>query len=190
MCEPTPGRHDVRVTVDAVNGDYRVEVATRDRIGLVACITKALAEAGCSVTRATVVTWGDGAALSSYRLGEPPPDAGVLSSRLRELFRTKLDSPPMPGVVLTFDDHGSPWHTRCTVEAADEQGFLHALTLAFANAGVSVHGAFVTTEGAAVVDTFDLTGRDGNKLDESTKQRLREAITRGVKPRGRRVPSR
>jgi Kef-type K+ transport system membrane component KefB len=189
LCEPTPGRNDVRVTVDQVNGDFRVEVATRDRIGLIACITRALSEAGCGVTRATVVTWGDGTALSSYRLAERPPDADALAHRLRELFGKKLESPPLPGVVLSFDDHGSPWHTRCTVEAADEPGLLHMLTLAFANAGVSVHGALVMTEGAAAVDTFDLTGRDGNKLDEATKQRLREAVTRGVRPRGRRVAS-
>jgi UTP:GlnB (protein PII) uridylyltransferase len=167
-----------------------VEVATRDRIGLVACITRALAEAGCSVTGATVVTWGDGTALSSYRLGEAPPNADDLAQRLRQLFGQKLESPPLPGVTLSFDDHGSPWHTRCTVEAADEPGLLHLLTLAFANAGVSVHGASVMTEGSAVVDAFDLTGRDGNKLDEATKQRLRDAVTRGVRPRGRGLASR
>ncbi len=53
LCEPTPGRHDVRVAVEPVDGDYRVEVATRDRIGLIASITRALADAGCNVRGAT-----------------------------------------------------------------------------------------------------------------------------------------
>jgi UTP:GlnB (protein PII) uridylyltransferase len=93
--------------------------------------------------------------------------------------------------VLVFDDHGSPWRTRCTIEAADEPGLLHTLTLAFASAGISVHAAMVTTEGAEAVDTFELTDRNGAKLDESAKDRLRDAVARGSRTRGRRrVPLR
>ena len=51
-------------------------------------------------------------------------------------------------VVLIFDDHGSPWHTRCVVEAADEPGLLHTLTVAFASAGQSTcTRRSITTEG-------------------------------------------
>ena len=37
LCEPTPGRHDIRVTVEQVDDGYRVEVVARDRLGLIAC---------------------------------------------------------------------------------------------------------------------------------------------------------
>jgi UTP:GlnB (protein PII) uridylyltransferase len=91
--------------------------------------------------------------------------------------------------VLTFDDHGSPWHTRCVVEAADEPGLLHTLSVAFANAGVSVHAASVTTEQSEAIDTFELTDRNGAKLDAATKARLAEVVVVGVRPRRRRVTS-
>ena len=141
------------------------------------------------MTRALAVTWGDGTALSSYRVDEPPPDAAVLEQRLRELLRSKLTRAPAAPGVLTFDDHGSPWHTRCVVEAADQPGLLHTLSVAFANAGVSVHAASVTTDESAAIDTFELTDKNGAKLDDAAKARLREVVAQGVRARGRRVTS-
>jgi Kef-type K+ transport system membrane component KefB len=189
LCEPTPGRNDVRVHVERVDDEYRVEVVARDRIGLIACATRALADAGGDVTSALAVTWGDGTALSSYGVREPPPDAHVLESRLRELLRTKLEARPLPTAVLTFDDHGSPWHTRCVVEAPDEPGLLHVLTVGFASAGVNVHAASITTEGSEAIDTFELTDKNGAKLDDAMKERLRSVVAQGVRPRGRRITS-
>jgi Kef-type K+ transport system membrane component KefB len=187
LCEPTPGRHDLRVTVDQVDGEYRVEVAARDRLGLIAHITRALRDAGCSVTRAIVVTWPDGTALSSYSVAESPPDAEALDELLRVSLRARLEARPLAGAVLTFDDHGSPWHTRCVVEATDEPGLLSLLTVAFANAGINIHAASITTDESSAVDTFEVTTKDGAKLDEDTKDRLRSLVAHGVKPRRRGV---
>ena len=91
--------------------------------------------------------------------------------------------------MLTFDDHGSPWHTRCVVEAADQPGLLHTLSVSFANAGVNVHAASVTTAESAAIDTFELTDKNGAKLDEAAKARLREVVAQGIRARGRRVTS-
>ena len=96
---------------------------------------------------------------------------------------------PFPGALLTFDDHGSPWHTRCVVEAPDELGLLHVLTVAFASAGVNVHAASITTDGSQAVDTFELTDKNGAKLDEVVKERLCRVVAQGVRSRGRRVGS-
>ena len=91
LCEPTPGRHDIRVTVEQVDDGYRVEVVARDRLGLIACITRALHDAQCNVTRALAVTWGDGTALSSYRVSEPPPDATVLRATTARAAAFEVD---------------------------------------------------------------------------------------------------
>ena len=91
LCEPTPGRNDVRVAVERVDGGVRVDVAARDRLGLIAAITRALHDAGCNVTAAVVVTWGDGTGFSSYAVDEPGPDATDLEQRIREQLRGKLD---------------------------------------------------------------------------------------------------
>ncbi len=187
LCEPAPGRNEVRVRVDRDERSYRVEIAARDRIGLMAATTRALADAGCDVTSALAVTWSDSTALSSYGVSESPPDGRALETRLRELLRAKLDARPLPQATLTFDDHGSPWHTRCVVRAPDELGLLHVLTVAFASAGVNVHAASITTDGSRAIDTFELTDKNGAKLDEVVKDRLCNVVAHGVRQRGRRV---
>ena len=121
------------------------------------------------MTSALAVTWSDGTALSSYGVTEPPPDAPALEARLRDLLKAKFEGRPLPNVTLTFDDHGSPWHTRCVVEASDVRGLLHGLTVAFASVGVNVHAASITTDGSRAVDTFELTDKNGAKLDDAAQ---------------------
>ena len=114
----------------------------------------------------------------------PTSNSGFASSYAGNSTRAAL-----PDVTLLFDDHGSPWHTRCVVEAPDEPGLLHLLTVAFASAGVNVHGASITTSDSGAIDTFELTTKNGAKLDENIKERLRATVAQGVRPRRRRVPA-
>jgi UTP:GlnB (protein PII) uridylyltransferase len=111
---------------------------------------------------------------------------------VRSAFSAALDEPleakPVADVTLAFDDAGSPWHTRCAVTATDRPGLLHALAAAFAVADVSVHAAQITTDGARVVDQFDLTDRRGAKLDGKAKAAVVDAVTQGGRPRKRRLP--
>jgi UTP:GlnB (protein PII) uridylyltransferase len=72
------------------------------------------------------------------------------------------------------------------VTGPDRPGLLHALTSAFAAAGVNVHAARIATDGSQVVDHFDLTDRRGAKLDEPTKARVLDVVVHGVEPRRRR----
>jgi [protein-PII] uridylyltransferase len=186
LCEPPPRGNDVRLRVDAVDHDFLVEVVTRDRIGLLAHTTGVLLAAGCSVLQATVVTWGDGTGLASYRVSAGrPPDALRLRSDLIAALRGPLSCPPWPDVALEFDDQGSPWYTRCTATAPDVPGVLRALTTAFAASGASVHSARVATEADRVVDVFELTDARGAKIDNRTKEAIRVALERGIVPPGR-----
>jgi Kef-type K+ transport system membrane component KefB len=181
-CEPTPGRDELRVFVDDLDGrGWRVEIAARDEVGLMARETRALAERDLDVLDAVAVTWGDRTSLASYHVvGHEMPDAGALRARLVELRRRKLAAEGVPDAVLHFDDHGSPWHTRCRVEAPDVPGVLAALTAAFAVAGVCVHAARVEHEGVSAVDVFELSDRAGAKLDDATKRRIVKALSEGV----------
>ncbi|MGQ0823636.1 MAG: cation:proton antiporter domain-containing protein [Actinomycetota bacterium] len=193
LCEQVEHRFDIHVRIELDRDGYRLDIATRDQVGLLAAITHALADAGCNVTGATAVTWGDGIALSSYRIGGPLPDPASLAEALRLLLATPPAAAPMPDVDLVFDDHGSPWYTRCTVEADDRLGLLHAVTTAFARAGVNVHAARITTEHAHAIDTFELTERDGAKLADASKARVREVLASGAvggpsRFRRRRIP--
>jgi UTP:GlnB (protein PII) uridylyltransferase len=145
-----------------------------------------LREAGCTIEQASIATWPDGCALASYRVRPQVfPHGKELERALAASFAEPLVARPVADVTLSFDDAGSPWHTRCTARGHDRPGLLHELTAAFAVADVSVHAARITTDGPDVVDHFDLTDRRGAKLDERTKARALDVVLHGATPRRR-----
>ena len=187
LCEPTPRRSEVRVSVELENDGARVELTAHDRVGLLARATGVLLDAGCSVNVATAATWPDETALASYHIHVPVlPVADDLRVRLEHLLDEPLIAAPVPDIELDFDDEGSPWHTRCTATGPDRPGLLHSLTSAFAAAGVSVHSARIATDGPLAVDEFELSDRRDAKLDERTKARVLQILLNGAKPNRRR----
>ena len=119
-------------------------MASRDRPGLLATVSGVLSDTGLSVQDAVVATWADGGALESFRvLPTKPklPDADALTAAIVEAFDRPLEAPPTPGAEAAFDDDASPWYTLCEVRSVDRPGLLHAITAAFASAGVDVHSA-------------------------------------------------
>jgi [protein-PII] uridylyltransferase len=185
LLEPLPPRDRARVAVAPLeDDDWRVEVASRDRPGLLATVSGVLSDAGLSVREALIATWPDGAALESFRVAPTagkPPDADALTAAIIEAFNRPLEAAPIPDAQITFDDDASPWYTLCEVRAADRPGLLHAITAGFASARVDVHSARVQTVGGQAVDLFELTDRNGRKLDESAKRAVVDAITGGVR---------
>jgi Kef-type K+ transport system membrane component KefB len=185
---PRPGRVRVAVVPGGPAGQVRVEVASRDRPGLLAAVTSVLREVG-DVTDATVATWPDGGAIESFGLVVPGDasslDAAALARAIEGAFARPLSSPPLPDAVVRFSD-ASPWYTICEVEAGDRRGLLHALAVAMAAAGADVHSARVTTVEGRAADRFELTDRDGHKLDERARARVAAAIARGATTGGRR----
>jgi [protein-PII] uridylyltransferase len=187
LCEPPLGRHEVRVEVDQEGDRARIEVGARDRVGLIARMTLALFEFGCEIEQASAATWGDGSAIASYQVRTTGKvSQHSLHDRVGEMLRAPLVTPPMPDVDIVYDDASSPWHTRCTVTGPDRAGLLHALTAAFAAAGLSVHSARVSTDGDQVVDAFELTDANGAKLDDRAKARVIEVTRQGAVTRRRR----
>ncbi len=88
---------------------------------------------------------------------------------------------------MSFDNSVSPWHTVCEVRAPDKPGLLHALASTFAAAAVSVHSARVTTENNIAVDRFELTDRDGHKLDAQHRDAVVAFISGGSVSSKRRI---
>ena len=187
LLEPLPPPGRARVAVDQVEGDshdWRVEVASRDRPGLLATVTGVLSDSGLSVQDAVVATWADGGALESFRVlptKGTPPDADALTAAIVEAFDRPLEAPPTPGAEVVFDDDASPWYTLCEVRCVDRPGLLHAITAAFASAGVDVHSARVRTVEGQAADRFEVTDRNGRKLGEPAKRAVIEALTGGVR---------
>ncbi len=190
LCDPIPPAGDVRVAVTP-SGDrpdvWWIDVVARDRPGLLARETGALAERGIDVIGAISAVWGDRCALSSFLVhAEREPLTDGLVTALQRALRQPLDSVPAVGVSLAFDDDASPWHTVCTVTARDQRGLLHALTTAFAAAGADVHSARIVTAGEAVADVFELTDTKGQKLSGAAQERVRSLLAAGVTERRRR----
>ena len=163
MLATLPAPREVRVvtTPGRVAGTWNLDVAARDRPGLLARMTGVLAAHGVDVVQAVIATWDDGAALQSFvvRGGEVPP---------ARVFERALERPLVPQPIddasVVFDNDASSTYTLCEVTAPDRPGLLHAITVAFATAGVDIHAASVATVDGVARDRFDLTDSGGHQL--------------------------
>jgi len=183
LCEPPPrGDHVRAVVVPSGAARWRVDVVARDRIGLLAADTQALAMQEVDVRDATIATWGDGCALASFAVvSASEPDVEGLQEQVRAGLHRPTPGVPFPDARVSFDDDASPWHTICQVEAPDRPSLLHAVTSAMAAAGASVHSARVTTTGdGRAVDIFELTDRNGQKLGPSAEDAIRRILSSGA----------
>jgi [protein-PII] uridylyltransferase len=197
LVEPLPGRQDARVSVLPLEaGEWRIEVAARDRPGLLATVSGVIADLGLDILDATVATWPDLAALDSFhvrraalnpaRFGAdelekmPAPDPVALEASIVDAFDDPLESLPNPEADIRFDDQSSPWYTLFEVRCPDRRGLLHSLTAGIASAGASVHSAKLVTVNGQAVDRFELTDRNGRKLDDGAKDLVADAIRGGV----------
>ncbi|MSO37728.1 MAG: hypothetical protein EXQ69_05685 [Acidimicrobiia bacterium] len=191
LIEPLPQRGTARATVSVLGAsDFRVEVASRDRPGLLATVTGVLADEGLDVNDALVVTWGDGGAIESFQIGlkrdSESPAATRLVGLVEAAFDRPLSAPPNPDAEVRFDDAGSPWYTQCEIRCVDRAGLLHHVAVALASAGASVHSAQVETVGGTAIDRFQLTDANGAKLGREHKELVRAAVLGGVVPRKKR----
>ena len=185
LCEPPVKRHNVRVKVVPAEGkSWRVEFAARDRVGLVANETAILAQLGYDVIDATAVTWSDGCAVASFSVtGSSPPSSELLQSELEATLGLIPPVVAVDGVRTSFDNHASPWHTLCRIEAPDRRGLLASISAAFAASEVNVRNARITTVGDRAVDLFELTDSKGAKLSENEQQAIQSALLNGTAER-------
>lgn len=188
LLEPLPRRGTARVSVVSLGPrEGRIEVAARDRPGLIAVVSGVITELGLDVTSATMATWPNAAALESFDVRLAPstaelPDTSTLTAEVEAAFDRPLSSPPQPDLELVFDDDGSPWHTLCEVRGRDRPGLLRSVAVGFAVSGVSVHSARIETRADVAIDRFEVSDVGGRKLDEDHKRAAIAAIHGGVHP--------
>lgn len=189
LLTPVPAPGEVRVVVTPGRGPDRwhLDVGARDRPGLLAAFTGALADRQVDVVQAVLATWDDGAALEAFVVrSAAAPDATALQAALVASLRRPLSSPPVPDAVVRFDRDASSLYTGCEVRAADRPGLLHAFAVAIAAAGADVHAAQVTTAAGVACDRFDLSDGTGRKLTPSQEDAIRTLVGSGVAGRSRR----
>jgi UTP:GlnB (protein PII) uridylyltransferase len=178
---PAPGEVRLVVTPGRSATEWRLDVASRDRPGLLAAFTGVLAARYLDVVQAVVATWDDHAALEAFVIRSPtPPDAAALQAACESSLSEPLSSEPLIDARVTFDHDASPITTRCDVQATDRVGLLHFVAVALAAAGADVHAASVSTAGGIALDRFDLSTRDGSKLDLDGERSISTFIRNGV----------
>ncbi|HET6834055.1 MAG TPA: cation:proton antiporter [Acidimicrobiales bacterium] len=188
LVHPLPAKREVRArTGDAGADRWWVDVAARDRPGLLAAVTAVLSEAGLAVSDAVVATWDDGAAIESFIVrGVARPDPASLADAIEDRFGARPRSAPLPDVEITFDNDASPWHTVAEMRSPDRPGLLRDVATALEAARVDVLAASLTAEDELVIDSFDLTTRNGLKLDDRHMEAVRRFVHTGVPPTRRR----
>jgi predicted amino acid-binding ACT domain protein len=183
LLEPLPSPGEVRAvaTPGRAPGSWHLDLATRDRPGLLAAFTGVLADAAVDVAQAVVATWPDGAALQALVVRcAGPPDASELLEALTASLDAPVRVPPVADASITFDQLASPLYTACQVEAPDHPGLLHAIASAIAATGTDIHAASVTTVAGVAQDRFDLTDRDGRKVDPVRQRMIQDTLHHGL----------
>jgi Kef-type K+ transport system membrane component KefB/predicted amino acid-binding ACT domain protein len=188
LLHAVPPAGSVRVGIVAAGDGRWIDVAARDRQGLLAAVTGALADLDVEISQATVATWTDGAALETFCVGSPDDvSAGRLQAAIEAALDDDLASPPLPEVQVSFDHQASPWHTACQIEGPDKPHLLHQLATAFAAARVDVVAASIVSHDGRAHDSFLLDGGGEAKLDASQETAIVRFVAGGVTTRRRRL---
>ncbi|HEX4868084.1 MAG TPA: cation:proton antiporter [Acidimicrobiales bacterium] len=195
LLDPPPGPLRVETTPEAGDGT-RIDVAGRDRPGVLAAIASVLTEHGLAVEEAVLARWSDGVVLDSFRVdGGAVPPAATLAAEIAGALDGPIAAPPLLDAEVSFDTTASPWHTVLEVVVSDRPGVLHAVSAALAAAGIEVRSAQLSSLDGLVIDRLHVTDREGGKVGVEAQQRFRDLLEQGVElrrarfgRRSRRIP--
>lgn len=173
------GRTIVRVTPRAWGATLLT--AAQDRDGFFADCVAAIARAGGSIRRASVVTL-DGIAANTWDVALPLGDH-IDATRVRQWLQTprastarsvgggssrKPGDAPRQAAVRALPE-ASTTASVIEVRADDRFGLLGTLAEAIRSSGVRVRSAHVETLAGHTIDTFYLTDADGGALSDATR---------------------
>jgi [protein-PII] uridylyltransferase len=197
-----------RLKSDAVQLDFEyapetsaITLVSRDRPGLFAAITAALAGWGMNVVTAEAFANAEGVVVDSFRfqdtfrtleLNESERERFVASVRdvvegrvsaEEMLSRRRRGRRKVPRVAvetaIEFDDGASATSTLLQVVAQDVPGLLRTISLTLSRMRFNVEVALVDTEGETAIDVFYLT-QNGNRLTAAEKRELRDRLADAI----------
>lgn len=173
----------VRVEVAPHHGGSLLTIVAPDSSGLLARVAGALALAGIDLHSLRTVT-RDGHAVSMWETPRPDVDRHLVLERVRRVLAgdvdldLRLDRPAKgdddPRVRLVSRAHLTA--TMLEVRALDRRGLIYLVARAVHAAGASIRSAHVSTFGAEVRDVFYLVDADGDPLDPTVADHVREAV--------------
>ena len=183
LIEPAPHGRKVRVTVQPTQrrGEYMVNVACRNRRGLLSRLSGAFTDAGLSVVSASLATWPDDSVLDTFVVAsDTPPQPTALAETLSRAQRGRLRARRIVGEVprIAVDNSIHPWHSILRVAGPDRLGLLAAISYALSEAGVIVHHAVIQTRDGLVDDSFEISDRVGRKVSDDVGDKITRVLSK------------
>ncbi|MET0928888.1 MAG: [protein-PII] uridylyltransferase [Aeromicrobium sp.] len=180
----TTGPTDFTLSVEPHHGGSLLTIVTANRPGVMADLAGGLALAGLAIRSARTVTLGD-AAVSLWEVSRADVDVARLTDRLRPAMAGELDLagrlelasiPDAEDARVRLLEQLSETATLLEVRAHDRRGLVWTVCDQIASLGLSIRSAHMSTYGAEVRDVFYVVDAEGQILDATAAETLRERL--------------